>query len=47
MYLKIIERDKQIKLTPLGALPRKVLVEFYEKKFLLDMAIESGIKTLL
>ena len=47
MYLKIIERDKQIKLTPLGAIPRKILVEIYEKKCLLDMAIERGIQTLL
>ena len=26
-YLKIIYRDKNIKLTPLGALPKKVMVE--------------------
>jgi hypothetical protein len=42
-YLKIIQRDKQIKLTPLGALPKKVLVEVYDKKLLLDEHIESGI----
>ncbi len=41
-YLKIIQRDKHIKLTPLGALPKKVMVELYDKKFLLDENIESG-----
>jgi hypothetical protein len=45
-YLKIIQRDKQIKLTPLGALPRKVMVELYDKKILLDEDIESGITKL-
>jgi len=42
-YLKIIQRDKQIKLTPLGALPKKVMVELYNKKFLPDELIENGI----
>jgi len=42
-YLKIIQRDNQIKLTPLGALPKKIIVELYEKKILLDEHIESGI----
>jgi len=42
-YLKIINRDKSIKLTPLGALPKKVFVEVYEKKYLLDEHIESGL----
>ena len=42
-YLKIIKRDKQIKLTPLGALPKKVMVELYDKKILLDEHIESGL----
>jgi hypothetical protein len=45
-YLKIIERDKFIKLTPLGALPKKVMVEVYDKRFLLDDFIESGITKL-
>lgn len=45
-YLNIILRDKQITLTPLGALPRKVIVEIYDKKFLLDENIELGIKKL-
>lgn len=42
-FLKILERDKHIKLTPLGALPKKVMVELYEKKYLLDEFIESGL----
>lgn len=46
-YLKIIQRDKQIKLTPLGALPRKVLVELYDKQLLPDRFIESGITKLM
>lgn len=42
-YLKIVQRDKQIKLTPLGALPRKVVIELYDKKFLTEDHIEQGI----
>lgn len=42
-YLKILQRDKQIKLTPLGALPRKVMVELYDKRILLDEQIENGL----
>lgn len=42
-FLKIIQRDKQIKLTPLGALPKKVTVELYDKRILTDEHIESGI----
>ncbi len=45
-YLKILQRDKQIKLTSLGALPRKVLVELYDKRILLDEHIEIGITKL-
>lgn len=45
-FLKIIHRDKQIKLTPLGALPKKTMVEIYENKFLLDEHIEHGITRL-
>jgi hypothetical protein len=41
--LKIIQRDKQIKLTPLGSLPKKVMIEVYDKKLLLDEHIESGV----
>jgi hypothetical protein len=42
-YLKIIKRDMHIKLTPLGALPKKIMVELYNKKILTDENIESGI----
>ena len=42
-YLKIIQRDNQIKLTPLGALPRKILIELYDKRILPDEHIESGL----
>ena len=42
-FLKIIERDKFIKLTPLGALPKKVMVELYDNKFITDEHIESGL----
>lgn len=45
-FLKIIYRDKQIKLTPLGALPKKVMVEIYDKGFLHDELIESGLTKL-
>lgn len=45
-YLRIIHRDKQIKLTPLGALPKKVMVELYDKRILLDEHIESGLTKL-
>jgi len=42
-FLKIIQREKLIKLTPLGALPKKVMVEIYNKRILLDEFIESGL----
>jgi hypothetical protein len=45
-YLKILHHDKQIKLTPLGTLPKKVIVELYDKRILLDRHIESGISKL-
>ncbi len=44
--LKIIKRDGFIKLTKLGALPKKFLVELYDFKFILDKYIESGINKL-
>lgn len=46
-YLKIIQRDQQIKLTRLGALPRKVVVELYDKQLLPDELIESGLAKLM
>lgn len=45
-YLKIIQRDKQIKLTPLGALPKKVMVELYDKGYLREELVENGISKL-
>ena len=42
-FLKIVKRDESIKLTPLGALPRKVLHELYSHKFITETFIESGI----
>ena len=42
-FLKILARDKSIKLTPLGALPKKIMVELYEHQFLPDTNIESGL----
>ena len=45
-YIKIVQRDKHIKLTPLGALPKKVIVELYGKGFLPEEHIESGITKL-
>jgi hypothetical protein len=44
--LKIVERDGFLKLTPLGALPKKILVELYAYKFILDKDIETGFNKL-
>lgn len=44
--LKILKREKSIKLTPLGALQKKTLVELYAYKFITDELIESGISKL-
>jgi len=41
-FLKIISREESIKLTPLGALPRKVLHELYNHKFIIEEIIEAG-----
>ncbi len=40
--LKIVQRDSFIKLTPLGALPKKVMVELYSYKFIPEYFIENG-----
>lgn len=45
-YLKILQRETFIKLTPLGALPKKVMVELYSKGYLPDDIIEAGITKL-
>ncbi len=44
--IRIIEREKFIKLTPLGALPKKIMVELYDKKYIYDEYIETGITKL-
>lgn len=44
--LKIITRDGYIKLTPLGALPKKTLTELYGHRFILEYGVESGIHKL-
>lgn len=44
--LKIVQREKHVKLTPLGALPKKVLHELYDHKFIKERFIETGISTL-
>jgi hypothetical protein len=42
-FLKILQRDGSIKLTPLGALPRKTLTELYGHKLIIEEGIEKGI----
>jgi hypothetical protein len=44
--LKIVQRDTIIKLTPLGALPKKVVVELYTHKFIPEYFIEKGMTKL-
>lgn len=41
--LKIIAREKKLKLTATGALPKKVVTEIYAHKFITDYMIEAGI----
>jgi hypothetical protein len=45
-FLKLILRDGFIKLTPLGALPKKVLVELYGHRLILEDGVEHGIHKL-
>ncbi len=45
-YLRIIEREGSIKLTPLGALQKKVVVELYYKRCITEDSIENGISKL-
>jgi hypothetical protein len=44
--LKIVQREGSIKLTDLGALPKKVLHELYEYKFIPEFFIEAGLSKL-
>jgi hypothetical protein len=41
-FLKILMRENSIKLTPLGALPRKTVHELYSHKFITEDIIEAG-----
>jgi hypothetical protein len=41
--LKILRRDKFIKLTPGGVFPKKVIVELYSYKFIPEVLIEEGL----
>ena len=42
-FLKIIQRENALKLTPKGNLQKKVVIELYEHRLITDFAIESGI----
>jgi hypothetical protein len=44
--LKIVHRESFIKLTPLGALPKKVVVELYSYKFIPEYFLENGVTKL-
>ena len=44
--LKILQRDRFIKLTPLGALPKKYLHELYDHHFIPEESIDHGISKL-
>lgn len=41
-FLEVVQREGSIKLTPLGALPRKYLHELYAHQFILEEQIEAG-----
>ena len=41
-FLKIVQREKKIKLTPAGALQRKVLYELYDLRLMTGWYIEGG-----
>lgn len=41
-YLHIVQRDGEIKLSKLGALPKKVVVELYDLRILPEPMIEAG-----
>lgn len=45
-YLKLLNQEQEIKLTPLGSLPKKVVVELYEHKIITHSEIELGISKL-
>ncbi len=45
-FLKIIHREGQLKMTSIGAMPVKIVAELYNKRILLDDAIETGVTKL-
>lgn len=45
-FLKIIQREKSIKTTPLGYLQRKVISELYAYKFITSEMVERGVSKL-
>ncbi len=45
-FLKIIQREGSITLTPLGAVQRKIVRELYDHRFILDDFVERGITKL-
>ena len=45
-FLKIIQRDTSVKLTATGALPRKLIQELYDHRFITDDMVESGVTKL-
>jgi hypothetical protein len=42
-FLKILQRDGSVKLTPLGALTKRTLTELYSHRLILEEVIETGI----
>lgn len=45
-FLRILHREGPLRLTPLGALPRKYLRELYAHGFILEDGLETGLFTL-
>ena len=45
-FLCLLQRETPLRLTPLGALPRKYLRELYAHSFILEEGLETGLFTL-
>lgn len=45
-FLRLLQRETPLRLTPLGALPRKYLRELYAHGFILEEELETGLFTL-
>jgi hypothetical protein len=45
-FLHLLAREQPLRLTPLGALPRKYLRELYAHGFILEQGLETGLFTL-